>query len=366
LNYGEVLIKSISRRILRLKKKKKVGAPPGTLVYTGEKPKIKTKVMIIDYDSENFSIEEIKDFNNNLLEIGKNKIRWINITGLSKIHIIEKIGEIFNLHPLVLEDILNPNQRPKFETYENYAFIVLKILIWNQEDEIFESEQISLILGVNFVISFLEQESDIFTPIIERIKLKKGWIRKMKADYLTYALIDVIVDDYFIILEIIGENIEVIEDKLVKNPEPEVLKSIYELKRNSIDVRKSIWPLREVINKLQREQSNLISNELQIYIRDLYDHIFRISDLLENYRDIIFGMLDMYLSSVSNRMNEIMKVLTIISTIFIPLSFLAGFYGMNFLYMPELKSPISYPILILVMTLIVIIMIIFFRKRKWF
>jgi len=366
MDYGDILITSIPRRILKIKKKKKVGSPPGTLVYTGEKPKIKTKIKIIDYDSENFSIEEIKDLNNNLLKIGKNKVRWINITGLSEINIIEKIGELFNLHPLVLEDILNPNQRPKFEDYEDYIFIVLKILIWNQEDEIFETEQISFILGINFVISFLEQESNIFNPIIERIQFKKGRIRGMNADYLIYALIDVIVDDYFIILEIIGENIEEIEDKLIKNPEPEVLQSIYQLKRNSIDVRKSIWPLREVINKLLRVQSNLISDELQIYTRDLYDHVFRISDLLENYRDIIFGMLDMYLSSVSNRMNEIMKVLTIISTIFIPLSFLAGFYGMNFLYMPELKSPISYPILILVMILIVFIMVMFFRKRKWF
>jgi len=265
----------------------------------------------------------------------------------------------------VLEDILNPNQRPKFEDYEDYIFIVLKILIWNQEDESFETEQISFILGTNIVISFLEQESNIFAPIIERIQFKKGRIRGMNADYLTYALIDVIVDDYFIILEIIGENIEEIEDKLIKNPEPEVLQSIYQLKRNSIDIRKTIWPLREVINKLLRVQSNLFSDELQIYTRDLYDHIFRISDLLENYRDIIFGMLDMYLSSVSNRMNEIMKVLTIISTIFIPLSFLAGFYGMNFLYMPEFKSPIAYPMLIFIMILISIIMIMFFRRKRW-
>jgi magnesium transporter len=237
--------------------------------------------------------------------------------------------------------------------------------MWNQESASYETEQISFILGLNFVISFLEQESEIFTPIIDRIKMKKGRIREMKADYLNYALIDVIIDNYFIILEIIGEDIEEIEDQLIKNPEPEVLQSIYRLKRNSIEVRKSIWPIREVINKMQREQSNLISDELQLYTRDLYDHIFRISDLLENYRDIIFGMLDMYLSSVSNRMNEIMKVLTIISTIFIPLSFLAGFYGMNFLYMPELKSPIAYPILILIMILIGIVMMLFFRRRKW-
>ena len=336
----------------KLKRKKKVGTPPGTLVYTGEKPKIKTKIEIIDYDSGDFSFKERRDIDDEVSKIAKNQVRWINITGLSDLNIIERVGKLFNLHPLVLEDILNPNQRPKLEEYKDYIYIVLKRLIWNQESESYETEQISFILGLNYVISFSEQESEIFTPIIERIKNKKGRIREMKADYLSYALIDIIIDNYFIILEEIGEDIEEIEDQLIKNPEPVVLQSIYRLKRNNIEVRKSIWPIREVINKMANysySYSNLISEELQLYTRDLYDHIFRISDHLENYRDIIFGMLDMYLSSVSNRMNEIMKVLTIISTIFIPLSFLAGFYGMNFLYMPELKSPLGYPILITIM-----------------
>ncbi|MFW9867179.1 MAG: magnesium/cobalt transporter CorA [Promethearchaeota archaeon] len=319
----------------------------------------------MDYNSENFSIEKVVDFTDKLIKIEKNKVRWIKITGLSEINIIERIGELFHHHPLVLEDILNPNQRPKLEDYGDYIYIVLKMLVWNQEHGVIETEQISFILGSNYLISFLEQESEIFSPIIDRIKLNRGKIRTMKADYLAYALTDVIIDNYFIILEFIGEKIEDLEENLIKNPEPAVLKSIYRLKRNSIEFRKSIWPMRELINKMQREKSNLFSDELQLYTRDLYDHIFRISDLLENYRDIIFGMLDMYLSSVSNRMNEIMKVLTIISTIFIPLSFLASFYGMNFLYMPEFKSPIAYPVLIIVMILIAIIMVFFFRKRKW-
>jgi magnesium transporter len=300
-----------------------------------------------------------------MIEIKKNTVRWIEITGLTDVNIIEDVGKLFKIHPLVLEDILNPNQRPKFENYENFLFLVLKRLLWNEENEEFESEQISIILGPNFVITFLEIESEIFNPILERIKTSKGRIRSMEADYLAYALIDIIVDNYFVILEYIGESIDDLEENLLKKPEPDILHSIYRLRRSSINLRKLIWPMREVINKLQREQSNLISDELQIYLRDLYDHIFRISDLLENYRDITFGMLDMYLSSVSNKMNDIMKVLTMISTIFIPLSFLAGFYGMNFVYMPEFSTPIAYPAVIIVMIIIAASMILLFKKKKW-
>ncbi len=260
---------------------------------------------------------------------------------------------------------MNPNQRPKLEDYGNYIFAVLKKLSWNQEREDFEYEQVSLILGENSVISFQERDTKLFNPIYERIQVPKGRVRLMGADYLFYVLIDIIIDNYFIILEKLGEDIENLEDFLIKNPEPETLQLIYRLKRSSIELRKSIWPIIEVINKLQQEQSNLIHDGLQIYLRDVYDHIFRISDLLENYRDIIFGMLDMYLSSVSNRMNDIMKVLTIISTIFIPISFLAGFYGMNFLHMPELSNPFAYPLLIIMMITIAFIMLYFFKRKRW-
>ncbi|MFX1322159.1 MAG: magnesium/cobalt transporter CorA [Promethearchaeota archaeon] len=347
------------------KGKKKVGLPPGTLIYTGDKVKEKTKIKLTDYTEDLFNLDQFNDIQMNLTKIEKPFIRWIDIYGIAQIKVIEEIGHQFDLHPLVLEDILSPNQRPKLEDYGSYIFVVLKKLSWNQEKENFEYEQISLILGENYVISFQERDTNLFNPIYERIQVPKGKVRLMGADYLFYVLIDIIVDNYFNVLEKVGEDIENIEDVLIKNPEPEILQLIYQLKRSLIELRKSIWPIREVINKLQREQSNLIKDDLQIYFRDLYDHIFRISDLLENYRDIIFGMLDMYLSSVSNKMNEIMKVLTIISTIFIPLSFLAGFYGMNFIYMPEFKSPIAYPILISVMTFLAFIMIIFFRRKKW-
>ena len=241
----------------------------------------------------------------------------------------------------------------------------MKNLLWNEERGEFDQEQISFILGENFVLSFQEEESEIFQPIIDRIKIPKGRVRIMGADYLLYSLIDLIIDNYFIVLEFLSEKIETIEEKLVRDPEQETLKEIYQLKKTIIDLRKFVWPLRELVNKLQREESKLISDSLQVYIRDIYDHIFRITESLDNYRDIIFGMLDMYLSSVSNKMNDIMKVLTIISTVFIPLSFLAGFYGMNFQDMPEFSNPFAYPLLIIAMIIISCGMLFYFRKRKW-
>ncbi len=346
------------------KKKKKIGLPPGTLVYTGDKIKEKTKIKVTDYTEDQFDFKEFEDLQIDLTKFEEPLIKWIDIYGLAKIDIIEEIGRQFDLHPLVLEDILSPNQRPKMEDYGRYIFVVLKKLSWNVDQEDFEYEQISLILGESYVISFQERDTNLFNPIYERIQIPKGKVRVMGADYLFYVLIDIIIDDYFIVLEKVGEDIENIEDILIKNPDPETLQNIYRLKRSSIELRKSIWPIREIINKLQREQSNLIGDELQIYLRDIYEHIFRISDLLENYRDIIFGMLDMYLSSVSNRMNDIMKVLTIISTIFIPLSFIAGFYGMNFIFYQNYQYNLLF-LVIIVMIIIAVTMLLFFKKKKW-
>jgi len=351
--------------LIKRKRTHKAGLPPGTLIYTGEKKEVKTKITIIDYDDKDYKFNELSDLYFNFNEIEKNKVRWIKVIGLTNEKVIEYIGKAFELHPLVLEDILNPNQRPKFEYYGDYIFIVMRRIFFEGEDRSFENEQISFILGPNFVISFQEQDTEVFISILERIKSGMGRVRFMGPDYLEYTLIDVLIDNYFIVLEEIGESIEEIEDILIYEPKPETLQKIYDLKRKNIDLRKSIWPTREVINKLQREQSKLISEDLQIYLRDIYDHIFRITDLLDNYRDIIFGMLDIYLSSISNKMNDIMKVLTIISTIFIPLSFLAGFYGMNFIHMPEFSNPIAYPILIIVMICIASLMMLFFKKKRW-
>ncbi len=346
-------------------KKHNIGEPPGTLIYTGQKQELKTVVKVIDYDKENFNMLELERIDTDLSDFEKTKTRWIHITGLSRIKAIETIGNQFNIHHLLLEDILNPNQRPKLENYGNYLFIILKSVNYDEATKTFETEQISLIFGRNYVISIQEQVNDLFGPIVERIRDSRGLIRDMGPDYLLYSLIDIIIDNYFVILELITDLIEKTEDKIIQNPEPKTLKLIYSLKRVMINIRNSIWPTRELINKLRIEKSELLSGELEIYLRDVSDHVFMISDLLETQRDILFGMLDMYLSSVNNRMNDVMKILTIISTIFIPLSFLTGLYGMNLQNMPELSFPFSYPILISTMLMISIVMIIFFRRKKW-
>lgn len=347
------------------KRSKKVGLPPGTLVHIGEKKTEKVRITIIDYDEANFEENEIKTIEECFPFKDKTTVTWINIDGIHDIKIIEKIGKHFDLHPLILEDIVNTGQRPKIEDFGDYIFIVLKMLYYNEKEDEVQAEQVSLILGSNFVISFQEREGDVFNPIRERIRSGKGRIRKMGADYLAYTLIDTIVDNYFIIPEKLGERIESIEEELVTDPTPETLQTIHTLKRKLIFLRKSLWPLREVVSGLQRTESTLIHESTDIYLRDVYDHTIQVIDTIETSRDILSGMLDIYLSSVSNRMNQIMKVLTIIATIFMPLTFIAGIYGMNFEFMPELTWPWAYPLVLLVMVVIGISMLIYFRRKKW-
>ena len=260
---------------------------------------------------------------------------------------------------------MNTGQRPKMEDFVDYIFVTLKMLHYSDEEKETKAEQVSVILGSNFVISFQESEGDVFDPIRERIRADKGRIRKMGADYLAYALMDATVDNYFTILEKLGDRIEGMEEELVVNPTPETLQAIHHLKREMIFPRKSVWPLREVINRLERWESSLIKKSTSIYLRDLYDHTIQVIDSIETFRDVLSGMLDIYLSSVSNRMNEVMKVLTIIATIFIPLTLVAGIYGMNFRFMPELETSVGYPIVLLLMLCIGVLMISYFRKKRW-
>jgi magnesium transporter len=284
---------------------------------------------------------------------------------LHKIDIIERIGKHYILHPLVLEDILNVYQRPKVEYFEDYIFVVLKMLTYDDKTDDINSEQVSMILGNNFVFTFQERKGDVFEPIRDRLRNNKGVIRKNSADYLLYSLIDIIVDNYFVILEKLGEKVEDLEDRVVLNPSPETIRKIHRLKRNLIELRRIIWPLREALSVLYKEESDLINKKTSIYFRDVYDHVIQIMDTIETLRDMVGGLLDVYLSSVSNRMNEIMKVLTIIATIFIPLTLISGIYGMNFKYMPELKWRFGYPLVLLLMLGIGIGMLIYFRKKKW-
>ncbi|PVX24247.1 MAG: magnesium and cobalt transport protein CorA [Candidatus Bathyarchaeum sp.] len=344
---------------------KKSGLPPGTPVYVGKKKDEKVKVTCITYTTDHFEEQEVKSIDDCFPLEDKSHITWINVDGVHKLDNIEQVGKQLQIHPLALEDIAHTGQRPKMEDYEDYLFIVLKMLQYNEETTETRTEQVSIILGSNYVVSFQENEGDVFGLIRERIRTDRGRTRKMGADYLAYALVDAIVDHYFMVLEKIGEQIEDIEDELVKNPTPEVLHTIHSLKRELIFLRKSVWPLREVISRLERWESALIDKSIDIYLRDVYDHTIQVIDALETFRDMLSGMLDIYLSSVSNRMNEVMKVLTIIATIFIPLTLIAGIYGMNFRYMPELDSTWGYPMVYVVMLAVSGVMLVYFRRKKW-
>jgi magnesium transporter len=350
---------------------KTIGLPPGSLVHIGNTRTTKVKITVIDYDEHNYKEQEVTTVEDCFPFKDKPSVTWINVDGIHQVDIIEKIGNHFDLHPLVLEDIMNTNQRPKIEDFENYIFIVLKMLYQTEKNDEITAEQISLILGKNFVLSFQETEGDVFNFVRERIRNSKGRIRKVGADYLTYALLDAIVDNYFIILEKIGEKVDIMEEELVSNPHPDTLQAIHIMKRETIFLRKSIWPLREVINGLQRGESKLIQKSTGVYLRDMYDHIIQVIDTIETFRDMISGMLDIYISSVSNKMNEVMKVLTIFAAIFIPLTFVAGIYGMNFnldaspLNMPELNYYFGYPLVLFIMTVIGVIMLMYFRRKKW-
>lgn len=347
------------------KRSTKTGLPPGVLIHIGEKKVELAKINILDYDENQFEEKDDRTIGECFPFKDKPTITWMNIDGLHQVDIIEKIGKNFDFHPLLLEDILNTEQRPKIEDFETHIYIVLKMLYYDDITNEIISEQVSIIFGQNFVISFQEKEGDVFNPIRERIRTGKGRIRKMGTDYLAYSLIDAIVDSYFIILEKLGENIEDVEETMIANPTPETLHAIHRLKRKMISLRKSVWPLREVVSALERSDSSLIQEPTRIYLKDVYDHAIQVIDTVETFRDVLSGMLDVYLSSISNKMNEIMKVLTIIATIFIPLTFIAGVYGMNFEYMPELKWRWGYSVVWFVMLIIGISMLVYFRKKKW-
>lgn len=348
------------------KRSKKIGLPPGALVYTGKRKKGKVKITIIDYNENKFQEKEAKTVEECFPFKDKPTVTWINIDGVHQLDIIEKIGKYFKLHPLVLEDIVTTEQRPKMEDFGDHLFIVLKMLYYIEKNDEIISEQVSLILGSNFVISFQDTiEGDVFDPIRERIRNGKGRIRKMGTDYLAYSLIDAIVDNYFLILEKLGERIEFLEEELITNPSNKTLKIINNLKSEMIFLRKSVWPLREVISRLERGESSLIKKSNGIYFRDIYDHTIQIIDAIESFRDMLTGMIDIYLSSMSNRLNEVMKVLTIIATIFIPLTFIVGIYGMNFKDMPELSWHFGYPMVWLIMIAVGALMLFYFKRKKW-
>ncbi len=354
----------MSRRIRR--KALKAGMAPGSLVYLGERKAEAVHIHLIEYSPETFDERDVTD----PAECGpprdREGVRWVNVDGLHEVSVVERLGQDYGLHPLVLEDLVNVDQRPKMEDYEDYIFFVLRMLTWNDARSRLEEEQIGLVLGSSWVLSFQERPGDVLEPVRERLRGGKGRIRSRRADYLAYALIDSVVDHYFVVLERLGERIDDLEAELIDQPKPEVVRSIYRLKRELLHLRKSVWPLREVLSSLLRDENRLVGRETRIFLRDVYDHTIQVIDTVETYRDIAAGMLDTYLTSVNNRMSEVMKVLTIIATIFIPLTFIAGVYGMNFEHMPELPQPWAYPAVLGVMAAVALCMLYYFRRKGWF
>lgn len=347
-------------------KPKKIGLSPGTLIYMGEKKEQPVQITVIDYLGDDYNEREVDSVKDILPYKDSQSNSWININGLHNVDLIDNIGKNFDVHPLVLEDILHTTQRPKLEEFDNYIFIVLRMFFYNDETKELKNEQVSLILGKNYLLTFQEDLGDVFDPVRER--LRKGGVRMRKGgpDYLAYALIDAVVDSYFHILELLGEDIEEIEERLVQDAEREELRVIHRLRRELIMLRKSVWPLREVLSAIQRSEIGLIREQTGVYLRDVYDHTIQVIDTIESYRDMVVSMLDTYLSSISNKMNEVMKVLTIIATIFIPLTFLAGVYGMNFKHFPELQKEWMYPWgFWIFITVAALLMLWYFRRKKW-
>jgi len=347
------------------------GLKPGSVVFVGDKKVEKTKIRIIDYNDTELNEYEVSTVEECFPFKDKPTVTWINVDGLHDVSVIEKIGKHYGMHPLIMEDIANTGQRPKIEVADKYIFLTLKMLYLDESNSNILSEQFSFIFGNNFVISFQERVGDVFEPVRDRLRKTVPRIRFMTSDYLAYTLIDAIVDHYFVVLEGIAARIESMEDALIENPRPEDLETIHDLKRQLISMRKATWPLREVVGGLERLESEFIKDSLKVYLRDLYEHAIQVIDTVETFRDMVSGLLDIYLSSVSNKMNEVMKVLTIIATIFIPLGFLAGVYGMNFdtaaspLNMPELGFPFGYLMFWGVALLIGGGLLFFFKHKKW-
>ncbi len=343
----------------------KVDLPPGSLVHFGEKFGDQARITVIDYNETSYQEREAHCGEDLVAARGTDTITWVNVHGLADVSSLARIREAFGLHPLVMEDVVTTDQRPKLEDFGEYVFVVLRRLSYDDEHDEILSQQVSIILGPGYVISFQEKEEGAFDTVRDHLKAASGRLRTMGAGYLAYSLVDSVVDHYFITLETMEDDMEVLEEEVVQTPGSQVLTKIHKLKNNMIQLRKSVWPLREVIGTLGRGETALIDDPTRLYFRDIYDHTIQIIDTIETFRDILSGMLDIYLSSVSNRLNEVMKVLTIIATIFMPLSFLAGVYGMNFKYFPEIEWRWGYAMFWGIIVTMALFMLRFFRRRQW-
>ena len=351
------------------------GEPPGVLRPREEAAKRRPDITLIEYDRARLEERTVADKEELLPHLDNQRVTWINIDGLGDVDVLRRLGSRFNLHPLALEDVLSTGQRPKVEQYDDYLFIVVQMLYLNNAKQMC-GEQVSMFLGKNFLITLQEEaDFDVFEPVRARIRAANGAIRKLGADYLAYALLDSIVDHYYPVLESLGASIDAIEDQLVENPVQNPVRDLHQHKRTLTQIRRFIWPVRDLINSLMHEETGLVAKGTKVYLRDCYDHTVQLMDLVESYRDVLSGLMELYLSSVGIRTNEIMKVLTVISSIFIPLTFIVGIYGMNFApeangrklpwNMPELYQPWGYVAVMLLMLGLAIFQIFYFKKRRW-
>jgi len=348
-----------------IKRSRKTGLPPGSLVHVGLERAEKTRITVLDYDAEHVEEREVHAVEELAPYIGKPSVTWIDVVGIHEPKVIEQIGCQFHIHPLLMEDIMNTTQRPKIDDLGKYICLILKMITFDETVMELRIEQLSLVFSDDFVLSFQESENAIFKPLRDRIRNSLGRIRKMGTDYLAYSIMDAVVDHYFVVMEQMGEKIDSLENEVVANPKRETLSGVQRLRDEILLVRRSVWPLREVISLLERAESPLVDKSSSFFFRDVYEHTIQVMDTVDTYRDILSGMFDIYLSSISNRLNEVMKVLTIIATLFMPLTFLAGVYGMNFEHMPELKWQYGYFMLWGVMIVIAMAMLVYFRKKKW-
>jgi magnesium transporter len=343
----------------------KSGLPPGSLVHVGDILETITRMSLIDYSKDHLEERQIQYVDDILEYKDSTTVTWVIIEGLTDIDAIEKMGQLFGIHPLVLEDILNTHQRPKFEEYDDYLYVVLKSLVKDPDAFAINYEQISLLVIKNFIFIFREKTDDLFLPIRQRLKNSKGHIRNLGSDHLMYTILDTIVDQNFVLIDALDESVTMLEDELFSEPTHETLNALQKLKRETISIRRNISPIRELLAGLLRSESPLIKESTHIYLRDVSDHTIRALESIETYRDIFSSLVEIYISSVSNKMNEAMKVLTIFAAIFIPLTFLAGIYGMNFEYMPELKWKWGYPTIWSLFIAIPVVLLVYFKKKKW-
>ncbi|MBC8211112.1 MAG: magnesium/cobalt transporter CorA [Gammaproteobacteria bacterium] len=344
----------------------KAGLAPGSLIHVGEVLQPVTRMTLIDYSKESMVEMEIQSLEQILQYKDSDTVTWVIIEGLTDVSIVERIGAMFGIHHLVLEDILNTHQRPKFEEYDDHLFIVLKGLISAQNKFTVGYEQISLLVLKNFVFAFKEKQDDLFSPLLQRLRTSKGRFRSLGSDYLAYSILDTIVDQNFVLLDDLDEAITALEERLlVSEPNRNTLNSIQKLRREIISIRRHVSPVRELMAEMLRSESVLIQQSTYIYLKDVSDHTIRVIESIELYRDLLTGLLDIYISSVSNKMNEVMKVLTVFASIFIPLTFLTGIYGMNFEFMPELKWKWAYPLLWILFITIPLVLLTYFRRKKW-